>query len=151
METLPHIDDHVRVAVASPDRAWSALLAFVSHSMGRTLPGPLVSAWGLEPPARGGDWSLPAAGHAIPGFVVAEVDPPRLLTLRGRHRFSRYELRFTIEPVGPDRVEVRAGTFAEFPGPLGAIYQGLVIGSRGHALVVRRMLAQIAHRAERDV
>lgn len=150
MESLRHIDEHVRVVGASPERTWSALLRYVSHAMGRSLPGPLVAAWGLDPPNRTGDWRRPEVGATIPGFAVAETDPPRSLALRGRHRFSRYELRFAIEPVGPDRVEVRAGSSGEFPGPLGTIYRGLVIGSRGHVLAVRHMLARVADRAERD-
>ncbi|HTK66000.1 MAG TPA: hypothetical protein VL595_26710 [Pseudonocardia sp.] len=151
MGNLPHIDEHVRVVGAGQERTWSALLRYVSHSLGRPLPEPLVSAWGLEPPRRTGDWRRPETGATIPGFVVAEVEPPGLLTLRGRHRFSRYELRFAIEPVGPDRVKVRAGSSGEFPGALGRLYRGLVIGSRGHVLAVRHMLAQVAARAERDV
>jgi hypothetical protein len=149
MEHLPHIDAHARTVEAAPDRTWSALLT-VARSIGRPLPGALVWAWGLDPSEHRGDWSNPAPGASFPGFAVAEVDAPRLLVLRGRHRFSRYELRFTIVPVGPGRVEVRAGSSGEFPGPLGAIYRGLVIGSRGHVLAVRRLLARIAERAERE-
>jgi hypothetical protein len=81
--------------------------------------------------------------------VVTESDQPRRLTLRGRHRFSRYEFRFTITPAGPDRVELHARTTAAFPGLLGRTYRALVIGSGGHALVVRRMLVRVADRAER--
>jgi hypothetical protein len=150
MEHLSHIDDRSRTVEATPDRTWSALLA-VTRSIGRPLPGALVWAWGLDPPEHRGDWSSPAPGTSFPGFAVAEVNPPRLLVLRGRHRFSRYELRFTIAEAGSGRVEVRASSSGEFPGPLGAIYRGLVIGSRGHVLAVRRLLARIAERAEREV
>lgn len=148
MEPPPHIDDHLRTVRASPERTWSALLAVVQHSMGRPLPAMLVSAWGLNPPRRSGDWDRPALGASIPGFAVAEVDAPRLLVLRGRHRFSRYELRFTIAAAGPDQVDLGACSSGEFPGVFGAIYRGLVIGSRGHVLAVRRLLAGIADRAE---
>jgi hypothetical protein len=149
MEQLPFIDDHSRVVAASPERTWAALLAVVAGALGRELPGPLVSAWGLEQSTRSGNWSAPAPGDTITGFAVAEVEPRRCLALRGRHRFSRYELRFTLEGVEPDRVELHALSHAEFPGALGAVYRTLVIGSRGHVLAVRRMLAQVARRAER--
>lgn len=36
-----------------------------------------------------------------------------------------------------------------FPGAAGRRYRGLIIDSRAHVLVVRRMLARIARRAER--
>jgi hypothetical protein len=39
---------------------------------------------------------------------------------------------------------VWARTWAEFPGPAGAAYRALVIGSGGHRLVVRRMLRRVA-------
>jgi hypothetical protein len=110
----------------------------------------LVSAWGLEQSARSGDWSSPAVGDTVLGFAVAEVDPPRVLTLRGRHRFSRYELRFMLKSARLDRVELHARSSAAFPGSLGRVYRTLVIGSRGHVLAVRWILGQIAGRAERD-
>lgn len=163
MEPLPFIDDHVRVVAAPPERTWSALLAVVAGMPGRELPKPLVSAWGLERSRRSGDWGAPVPGDTIVGFEVAEVDPRRLLVLRGRHRFSRYELRFVLEPLtggsltggsrpgepAGERVELHARSYAVFPGPLGLVYRTLVIGTRGHVFAVRRLLAQIARRAER--
>ncbi len=148
MEPLPRIDEPVRVVAASPERTWRALLAVVEGTF-RPLPGPLASAWGLRQPARTGDWSRPVPGGTVTGFAVAEIDPPRVLTLRGGHRFARYELRFTLERGQPDRVELHARTSAEFPGLSGAAYRALVIGTGGHALAVRRLLDGIARRAER--
>jgi hypothetical protein len=148
VDELPDVDEHVRVVAASPDRTWRGLLAVVAGSV-RRVPAPLAAAWGLDHRVRTGDWSRPGTGDAIPGFVVAAVDPPRALALRGRHRFSRYEVRFTLEPVAADRVELHATTSAVFPGPLGRAYRLLVIGSGGHAVVVGRLLARVARRAER--
>jgi hypothetical protein len=147
VETLPLVDDHARVVAAPPERTWAAVVAVVGGVP--AVPGPLASAWGLEQPVRHGDWSRPAPGDAVPGFAVAQVDPPRTLALRGRHRFSRYELRFTLEPAGPGGTRVHARTAAAFPGVLGRGYRLAVIGSGGHALVVRRLLARVAQRAER--
>ena len=145
VEYLPEIDEHVRLVPAAPHRAWQALVSVLAGPV-RALPRPLTWAWGLEPPARtGGDDLSP--GSTIPGFEVAQSEPPRLLTLRGRHRFSRYEIRFTLEPAGPDAVELHARTAAAFPAMPGKTYRALVIGSGGHALVVRRLLARVAERA----
>ena len=147
VERLPEIDDHARLVAAPPDRTWDALVAVLAGPVA-ALPRPLTWAWDLEPRARTG-WDEPAPGSTIPGFVVAESAPPRLLTLRGRHRFSRYEIRFILEPAAPGAVELHARTAAAFPGLPGKTYRALVIGSGGHALVVRRLLARVAERAER--
>ena len=108
----------------------------------------LTSVWGLDPPAGGG-FRDPAPGDAVPGFAVAEADPPRTLVLRGSHRFSRYELRFSLVPVEPGRTELHARTDAVFPGLLGRGYRLAVIGSGGHVLAVRHLLGRVAGRAER--
>jgi hypothetical protein len=146
VEPLPAVDDHVRAVAATPERTWRALVAVLGG--GRPLPRPLTAAWGLTPPARSGAWGGPTPGSTIPGFAVAAADPPRALTLHGGHRFSRYELRFTLVPVGPDRLELHARTAAAFPGPHGRVYRALVIGSGGHVLAVRGLLARVARRAE---
>ena len=146
MEALPFVDDHSRVVAASPERTWRALVAVVGGGAA-SLPGPLAAAWGLDQKERRGDWAHPVAGDTIPGFAVAHADPPRTLTLGGRHRFSRYELRFTLDPAAGG-TEVHARTSAVFPGVLGGAYRLLVIGSGGHVLAVRGLLARIARRAE---
>ena len=68
---------------------------------------------------------------------------------RGRHRFARYELTFRVDPLDDGTCRVRARTSASFPGLRGRAYRALVIGTRGHVLVVRRMLGATRHRAER--
>jgi hypothetical protein len=45
---------------------------------------------------------------------------------------------------------VTAVTYAAFPGPRGFAYRTLVIGSRGHAVAVHRMLSAIRHAALRS-
>jgi hypothetical protein len=145
---LPEIDVHDRPVAASPDRAWRALVTVLAGTF-RDVPQPLAVAWGLEPRTRTDDWDHPQVGSTVPGFAVAEIEPPRMLTLRGGHRFSRYEFRFILDDVGPGRVELHAHTSAAFPGPLGRIYRALVIGTGGHAVAVRRLLEKVARRAER--
>ncbi len=70
-----------------------------------------------------------------------------LLSLRGGHRFSRYRLDFEVVEADAGRSQVWARTWAEFPGPAGAAYRALVIGSGGHRVVVRRMLGRVAQLA----
>ncbi|MFE5907644.1 hypothetical protein ACFQ6B_00900 [Streptomyces wedmorensis] len=65
----------------------------------------------------------------------------RELALAGAHRFSTYSLVFRIEDLGDGRARLRAETRAAFPGMAGRIYRLLVIGSGGHAIGMRRMLA----------
>lgn len=147
MERPPYIDDHARAIGASPDEVWNALVRFVGGWA--SVPGVIANAWGLEHARRRGDWrGQVAVGDEAPGFAVAVAEPPRQLVLRGRHRFSAYELRFDLEPLEPGRTLLRATTFAAFPGITGRLYRMLVIGSRGHVLAVWRLLASVAHRAE---
>jgi hypothetical protein len=87
------------------------------------------------------------AGSTIVGFRVVRAEKPRKLSLEGEHRFSRYALDFEIGPRGSGSV-LSATTNAEFPGLHGRVYRTLVIGSRAHVLVTRRLLGQAKRRAE---
>jgi hypothetical protein len=86
-----------------------------------------------------------------PGFTLDEAVAHQRLTLRGRHWFSSYRLVFVLTDVTHDvsrpRTRVVAETWAEFPGVSGRIYRSLVIGSRAHRMVVRRMLKNVAAKA----
>lgn len=139
MERLPYIDEHATPVDAAPAEVWEALLRVLPRVFGgRTA---FVRALGCDPatasPAFAG-----AAGETIPGFRVAAAEPARRLELRGRHRFSRYQLTFTI---AGDRLA--AETRAAFPGPHGRVYRALVVGSGAHRVVTRRLLAAVARRA----
>ena len=133
MDRLPFVDVHSRRVTANPERTWDALVKWADSGLTRPAPTAFVALWRLEPTS---------------GFEVAEQSAPRRLALRGRHRFSRYELAFEVEP-RPDGVTVSAHTSAEFPGVAGRLYRAAVIGSGGHRFFVRRMLEQIAQVAER--
>ncbi len=133
MESLPLIDEHRTRVSASPERTWDAVVRFVRGRLARPAPAAFAALWRLEPAS---------------GFAVAEETAPRHLALRGRHRFSRYELAFDVVP-SPDGVTLSARTSAIFPGIAGRAYRALVIGSGGHRIIVRRMLARIARSAER--
>ena len=129
-----HVDEHSVTLAVPPEAAYAAVRSYAAGLVGpptgraRVL---LARVLGTDPPS---------------GFAVAEEQPPRLLSLAGRHRFSRYVLDLRVDPE-PGGSTVTAVTWADFPGPRGAVYRTLVIGSRGHVLAVRRMLAGIADRA----
>ena len=73
-----------------------------------------------------------------------------MLALQGEHRFSRYGLIFRLEPTKDENTLLRAETRAEFPGLQGQVYKTLVIRTRGHVLVVNRILRAVRRRAERS-
>jgi hypothetical protein len=99
------------------------------------------------PPER--VWKVVRERAPRTGFRVAREEPPAALVLEGRHPFSRYRLGFHLDGLGPERVRVRARTDAAFPGPHGAAYRALVIGSGIHDRVMKRMMAQLKRAAER--
>ena len=149
MKQLPYIDEHAEQLAGSPDHAWRALLVTLRRAP--NLPGWLAAAWGLQQSVHtGAPGAEVAVGDALPGFVAAEVDPPYLLTLRGHHRFSDYELRFEFESLEAGGTRLRAKSSADFPGLKGWIYRTLVVGSGGHRVAVRRILARVKRTAERS-
>lgn len=107
-------------------RALEQVVAGLVRSGGRR---PLTRMLGTEPPA---------------GFAIAEQVEPARLVLRGRHRFSRYELAFDLGDAGPGRTRLRATTRAAFPGPHGRVYRALVIGTRLHVVATRGLLRRVA-------
>jgi Polyketide cyclase / dehydrase and lipid transport len=147
LEQLPYIDEQVRRIDGSPDQVWRALLSTV-RLIGAWLPGPVIWAWGLQPSERTGEWrSQVAVGDTIVGFGAVEVSAPRVLALRGAHRFARYELRFEITGDQPGSSVLHAHSSALFVGPLGLAYRGLVVRTGGHRIAVRALLGQVAERA----
>lgn len=147
MERLPYIDEHSTTVGGAPERVWAALIAtWRAHARG--FPGALAGLWGLTPAQVAGDWKAnPRAGDCVPGFSVVTSQAPRILELRGRHRFSRYALTFEIAPAAEGGCRLSARSWAEFPGLAGRAYRALVIGSGGHRLMVRRLLRGIAARS----
>lgn len=143
---LPFVDAHTSVVAAPPDAVWRALCETVGHhfadrpaeSVARLLDCTDRTTSGPRPPAE---------GSTIPGFHVATAVPGRELALAGSHRFSTYALLFRLEEAGAGLTRVRAETRAAFPGPTGRVYRFFVIGTRGHTLVVRRMLRKVRERA----
>jgi hypothetical protein len=145
IESLPAIDEHA-IRIDAPTQAvWDALLPTVAASFGGRASGAIARGLGCAETESEGDLSHP--GGTLPGFVVARVVPPALLALLGSHRFSRYALIFRVDAMVDGTTRVRAETRAEFPGARGRAYRALVIGTRGHVLVVKRLLNAVKRRA----
>jgi hypothetical protein len=144
--SLPFIDSHATLVDASPQATWDALLVVVAAGFGRRYGELITHLLGCDPARRSGV-GLSTPGSTLPGIRVAAAEAGRRLALEGRHRFSRYQLVFTLEPVDGARCRLRAETRAAFPGLAGRGYRALVIGTRGHVLVVRRILAAVRTRA----
>ncbi|MFJ8108490.1 hypothetical protein [Streptomyces sp. NPDC096132] len=140
---LPYVDEHATVVAAEADAVWRGIGDALDHSFtpgyARLVGCPDRTPSGPRPPAR---------GSTMPGFRVAAADQGRELTLVGRHYFSTYALVFRLDAAGPGRTRLRAETRARFPGPLGALYRLLVIGTGAHAVLTGRLLAGIRRRAE---
>lgn len=149
MDELPHIDEHSIDIDRPPARAWDALARVVDGSFGGTAAAYAARALGCANSGAAGARPL-AAVSTVPGFHVVAADGAQLLHLEGSHRFSRYALIFRIDDLGGGRSRVRAETRAAFPGLKGEAYRTLVIRSRGHVVVTRRLLAAAKRLAERQ-
>jgi len=141
---LPFIDEHTMRLTAEPDDVWTALGGLLAHPRGP------IRAFGIrllraQPAHRTGDPLK--AGSTLPGFAVVRAEQPTVLALHGSHRFSRYALAFRLEPDAGATI-VRAQTHALFPGAAGRIYRMMVIGTGGHTIAVRGLLAELTGRAE---
>jgi hypothetical protein len=147
-QRLPHVDEHSTEITASPEAVWGALLRVVEGSFGSSTTGRAAPLLGCADVSSSGPRPL-ATGSTIPGFHVESAAPSRELALVGSHRFSDYALIFRLEEVDDHHTRLRAETRAVFPGLKGAVYQTLVIRTRGHVLVTRRLLDAAKRRAER--
>jgi hypothetical protein len=145
----PYVDELPTEIAADREVTWAALLRVVEGSFAsdrRLGPARLLACEDIEP---SGPRPL-AQGSAFPGFHVETAEPPSRLGLAGRHRFSTYQLTFRLEEAGVGRTRLIAETRAAFPGLKGSIYRMLVIGTRMHVLLTRRLLAAIKRSAERS-
>ena len=142
--SLPYLDEHALTIEASRDAVWRSLLAMpdsmISATFARILGCVDAEASGPRPLTD---------GSIVPGFRVVTADVPSELALEGRHHFSDYLLVFRLDELGPDRTRLRAESRAAFPGARGAVYRMLLLGTGGHVLVTRRMLAAVRRSAER--
>jgi hypothetical protein len=147
-ERLPHVDEHSAEIAAGPDAVWEALLRVVEGSFGSAATGRVARLLGCADVDASGPRPL-AAGSALPGFHIEVAERPRELALIGSHRYSDYALIFRLDELNEGRTRLRAETRATFPGLKGGVYRTLVIDTRGHVLVTRRLLGATRERAER--
>jgi hypothetical protein len=148
-DRLPHVDEHSVQIEAGPQATWEALLRVAEGSVSSGAAPTLSRLLGSPDTAASGPRPL-AVGSTVPGFHVAAATAPEELSLAGSHRFSNYALIFRLDDLGDGRTRLRAETRAEFPGLKGGIYRALVIGTRIHVLVTRRILGAAKRRAERS-
>jgi hypothetical protein len=146
-EHLPHIDEHSVEIEAPPAATWESLLRVAEGSFGSARTEKVARLLGCADTASYGPRPL-AEGSAFPGFHVEVARPNSELALRGSHRFSDYALIFRLDELQADRTLLRAETRAVFPGLKGVAYRTLVIGTKGHVVVTRRLLSAVKHRAE---
>lgn len=147
--SLPYIDELPVEIGADREATWAALLRVVEGSFASARgrgPARLLACEDTEP---SGPRPL-APGSAFPGFHVETAEPASELGLAGRHRFSTYLLSFRLEDADGERTRLVAETRAVFPGLKGSVYRALVIGTRMHVLVTRRLLTAAKRRAERS-
>lgn len=144
---LPWIDEHGGEIAAPVSAVWPALLRTVERMSAGAAAPRYARAVGCADTEAGGPRPL-EVGSTVPGFHVAALTPERLLVLAGSHHFSDYALSFRLEPLGAVRTRVVAETRAVFPGFKGRVYRALVIGTRMHVLVVRRVLRGVSRRVE---
>jgi hypothetical protein len=147
-ERLPHVDEHSLTVEAGREASWAALLHVAEATVSSAGAPRYARLVGCADTAAAGPRPL-AVGSTFPGFHVAAAEEPKELALAGSHRFSDYALIFRLEEMPDGRTRVHAETRAAFPGLKGALYKGLVIGTRLHVLATRRVLGATKRRAER--
>jgi hypothetical protein len=147
--SLPYVDELPIEISAGREATWAALLRVVEGSFESARRRGPARLLGCEDTELSGPRPL-ARGSTFPGFHVEAAEPGAELALAGRHRFSTYGLIFRLEDAGPGRTRLVAETRAAFPGLEGSVYRALVIGTRMHVLVTRRLLTAIKRRAERS-
>lgn len=125
---LPYVDEHVIRIAVSRELVWTALQRYVLTSLHLGEGNLLARILGTEPRA---------------GFEVSESVRAERLTLVGRHPFSRYMLAFELTDVMRGTTQLRAQTYAVFPGVRGRIYRALVIGTHAHLAATRHILRSI--------
>lgn len=146
LHDLPRIDEHAVRVAAPPQVAWRAVLDALHGTFAGPAARSAARVLGCEPAATSG-WDRPGPGATVPGFRVVTADEPRLLVVAGRHRFSRYGIVVRLEPADGG-TRVRLESRAAFPGPHGALYRLAVVGTGGHVVAVRRLLAGVREAAE---
>jgi hypothetical protein len=147
--SLPYVDELPIEIGADRNETWTVLLRVVEGSFASARGRGPARLLACEDTELSGPRPL-APGSAFPGFHVETAEPASELGLAGRHRFSTYLLSFRLEDARGGRTRLVAETRAAFPGLKGSVYRALVIGTRMHVLITRRILTATKRRAERS-
>ena len=144
---LPFVDEHSVEVSAPRERTWDALVAALRPGLAAQGRSADLFARALRVRDLHATGAFPEVGSTMRGFRVHACEPPARLLLAGRHRFSDYELEFRVDGLGDERSRLTAETRAAFPG-VGRVYRMLVIGTRMHVLVAKRVLNRVRAVAE---
>jgi hypothetical protein len=148
LETLPPIDEHSIEVDAPAEATWAALFPTLEASFDGRYARRYAER--IEAKMTGAAGDLHHPGGTLPGFTVTRAIAPVMLALAGEHKFAKYAVVFRIDLLPGQRSCVRLETRAQFLGKKGRLYKAGVIGTRGHVIVVNRMLRTIKRRAERS-
>lgn len=148
LEKLPPIDEHAIEVDAPAEATWAALFPTLEASFDSRHARRYAER--LETKVTGAMGDLHHPGGTLPGFTVTRAIAPVMLALAGEHKFAKYAIVFRIDLLPGQRSCVRLETRAQFLGKRGRLYRAGVIGTRGHVIVVNRMLRTIKRRAERS-
>jgi hypothetical protein len=145
---LRFIDQHSVRVRSDAEVTWAAPLRALEGAFASAGGSRVAHGLGCEDVVATGPRPL-ALGLLVPGFHMAAAQRPQELALAGRHRFSEHSLPWRLDDLGEAGTRLRAETLPRFPGLRGALDRALVIRTRGHVLVTRRLLGATRRRAER--
>jgi hypothetical protein len=148
LEKLPPIDEHAIEIDAPAEAAWAALFPTLERAFDTRSAQRYAAKVNARETKRKGDLHHP--GGTLPGFTITRAIAPVMLAMAGEHHFAKYAVVFRIDLLPGQRSRVRLETRAEFVGGKGRFYRVAVLGTRGHVLMVRRLLRQIKRGAERS-
>ena len=148
LEKLPPIDEHYIEVDAPAEVTWAALFPTLEKAFNGRFARRYARRVGAGETTARGDLHHP--GGTLPGFCVTRAIAPVMLALAGGHKYSKYAVVFRIDLLPGQRSCVKLETRAQFIGRRGKLYRVGVIGTRGHVIVVNRMLRAIKRRAERS-
>ena len=149
LEKLPPIDEHYIDVEAPAEATFAALFPTLESALGGKFAHSYCERIGAMETEAHGDLHHP--GGTLPRFTVTRAIAPVMLAMTGEHRYAKYAVVFRIDLLPGQRSRVRLETRADFCSGRGKLYKAAVLGTRGHILIVNRMLRSIKRRAELSV